>query len=241
MNRFQERKVDSLRDVSLEWDFQPGADASLLIRMGGTHVLCGISVEEKVPPFLKDTGKGWITAEYGMLPCATDSRYRREIGGRSGRTYEIQRLIGRSLRMMVDLTSIGERTLRVDCDVLNADGGTRTASITGAALALRHVLQRLVEKGQLAEMPELLPVAAISVGIIDGVACLDLDYSEDSRADVDANFVMSGDGRWVEIQSTAEGQPFSSEDFLAMTTLAEKGIKELFELWEQSSNLPEEQ
>lgn len=231
MSREHNRKEDSLRDVSLEWDFQPGADASLLIRMGGTHVICGISVEEKVPPFLKDTGKGWITAEYGMLPCATNSRYRREIGGRSGRTSEIQRLIGRSLRMMVDLSTIGERTLRVDCDVLNADGGTRTASITGGALALRHALQKLVSDGKLAEMPKILPVAAISVGIIDGEACLDLDYSEDSRAEVDANFVMSGDGRWIEIQSTAEGTPFSSESFMAMTTLAEKGIQELFDLW----------
>ena len=133
--------------------------------------------------------------------------------------------------MMVDLTTIGERTLRVDCDVLNADGGTRTASITGGALALRYALQKLVDNGKLAEMPKLLPVAAISVGIIDGKACLDLDYSEDSRAEVDANFVMSGDGRWIEIQSTAEGKPFSSESFMAMTTLAEKGIQELFELW----------
>ena len=232
MTRSESRSADSLRDVSLVWDFQPGADASLLIRMGGTHVICGVSVEEKVPPFLKDSGKGWITAEYGMLPCATSSRYKREVvGGRSGRTYEIQRLIGRSLRMMVDLSQIGERTLRIDCDVLNADGGTRTASITGGALALRHALQKLVANGKLAEMPEILPVAAISVGIVDGKACLDLDYSEDSRAEVDANFVMSGDGRWIEIQSTAEGSPFSSEAFLSMTSLAEKGINELFELW----------
>ena len=232
MNRFQNRTTDSLRDVSLEWDFQPGADASLLIRMGGTHVICGVSVEEKVPPFLKDTGKGWITAEYGMLPCATSSRYKREVvGGRSGRTYEIQRLIGRSLRMMVDLSTIGERTLRVDCDVLNADGGTRTASITGGALVLRLALQKLVADGKLQEMPKLLPVAAISVGVIHGTPCLDLDYGEDSSAEVDANFVMSGDGRWIEIQSTAEGTPFSSEDFQAMTALAEKGIMELFELW----------
>ncbi len=231
MNRSHNRSTDSLRDVSLQWDFQPGAAASLLIRMGGTHVLCGVSVEEKVPSFLKDSGRGWITAEYGMLPCATNSRYRREIGGRSGRTYEIQRLIGRSLRMMVDLKRIGERTLRVDCDVLNADGGTRTASITGGALALRLCLQRLVEQGKLEEMPGLLPVAAISVGIVEGEACLDLDYTEDSSAEVDANFVMSGDGRWIEIQSTAEGKPFSPEAFLSMTHLAEKGIKELFKLW----------
>jgi ribonuclease PH len=232
MKRSEDRSTDSLRDVSLEWDFQPGADASLLIRMGGTHVLCGVSVEEKVPPFLKGTGKGWITAEYGMLPCATNSRYKREVvGGRSGRTYEIQRLIGRSLRMMVDLSTIGERTFRIDCDVLNADGGTRTASITGGALALRAAFRKLVENKKLAKMPEVLPVAAISVGIVDGSACLDLDYNEDSNAEVDANFVMSGDGRWIEIQSTAEGKPFSSEDFHKMTTLAEKGINELFQLW----------
>ncbi|MBU1233118.1 MAG: ribonuclease PH [Proteobacteria bacterium] len=233
MKRSQNRSSDSLREISLEWGFQPGADASLLIRMGGTHVLCGVSIEENVPPFLKDTGKGWITAEYGMLPCATSSRYKREsVGGRSGRTSEIQRLIGRSLRMMVDLSQIGERTLRVDCDVLNADGGTRTASITGGALALRLALQKMVADGRLQKMPEILPVAAISVGVIEGEPSLDLDYSEDSRAEVDANFVMSGDGRWIEIQSTAEGTPFTGEDFQAMTTLAEKGIRELFELWQ---------
>jgi ribonuclease PH len=232
MKRSENRNRDSLRKISLEWDFQPGAYASLLIRMGGTHVLCGVSVEENVPPFLKDTGKGWITAEYGMLPCATNSRYKREVvGGRSGRTYEIQRLIGRSLRKMVDLSAIGERTLRIDCDVLNADGGTRTASITGAALALRAALAKLVDEKKLAIMPEILPIAAISVGMIEGKACLDLDYNEDSSAEVDANFVMTDDGRWVEIQSTAEGKPFSSNDFAAMSTLAEKGISELFQLW----------
>ncbi len=232
MKRSEDRTNDSLRKVSLEWDFQPGADASLLIRMGGTHVLCGVSIEEKVPPFLKGTGKGWITAEYGMLPCATNSRYKREVvGGRSGRTYEIQRLVGRSLRMMVDLSTIGERTLRIDCDVLNADGGTRTASITGGALALRAALQKLVDNKKLEKLPKIMPVAAISVGIIEDNACLDLDYAEDSNAAVDANFVMSGDGRWIEIQSTAEGAPFSSEEFLEMTTLAEKGIKELFHFW----------
>jgi len=233
MKRSEDRTNDSLRKVSLEWDFQPGADASLLIRMGGTHVLCGVSIEEKVPPFLKGTGKGWITAEYGMLPCATNSRYKREVvGGRSGRTYEIQRLIGRSLRMMVDLSTIGERTLRIDCDVLNADGGTRTASITGGALALQAALTKLVAEKKLETMPTIMPVAAISVGMIEGKACLDLDYREDSSAEVDANFVMSGDGRWIEIQSTAEGKPFSSENFAEMSTLAEKGINELFQLWE---------
>lgn len=230
--RANNRTADSIRPVSIERDFQPNADASILIKQGNTHVICGVSVEEKVPPFLLGSGKGWITAEYGMLPCATSSRYRREgAGNRSGRTSEIQRLIGRSLRMMVDLETIGERTLRVDCDVLNADGGTRTASITGAAIAVRNALGELVRKGALESMPTLLPVAAVSVGIVNGMPLLDLDYNEDSSADADANFVMSMDNRWVEIQSTAEGEPFSQESFAAMSELARKGIQELFDLW----------
>jgi len=229
--RKDNRSPESLRSVSIEKGVQFQADASVLIRMGNTHVICGVSIEEKVPPFLKGSGQGWITAEYGMLPCATDSRYRREINGRSGRTMEIQRLIGRSLRMMVDLTALGERTLRVDCDVLNADGGTRTASITGGALAVRDALGKLADEGKLARIPEIMPVAAISAGIKDGVPLLDLDYLEDSSAETDANFVMSADGRWIEIQSTAEGKPFNDESFLAMMTLARKGINELFELW----------
>lgn len=229
--RLNDRAADSLRPVTIERNIQPQAAASILIKMGNTHVLCGVSVEEKVPPFLEGTGQGWITAEYGMLPCATSSRYRREVSGRSGRTYEIQRLIGRSLRMMLDLSSLGERTLRVDCDVINADGGTRTASITGAAIAVRNALGALAAEGRISNMPDLLPVAAISVGLVDGEAFLDLDYEEDSQADADANFVMTGDGRWVEIQSTAEGVPFTTEDFAKMTKLAEKGIQELFDLW----------
>ena len=230
--RSDNRTSDSLRPVSIERDFQPQADASILIRMGNTHVICAVSIEESVPPFLKDSGQGWITAEYGMLPCATSSRSRREsVAGRSGRTHEIQRLIGRSLRMMVDLKTIGERTLRVDCDVLNADGGTRTASITGAALAVRNVLGRLVVEGKLAKMPAILPVAAVSAGIVGGLARLDLDYAEDSQAEVDANFVMAGDGRWIEIQSTAEDTPFSNDAFQALSELARKGIQELFDLW----------
>ncbi len=230
--RENNREASGLRPVSIERDIQPGADASVLIRMGNTHVICAITVEEKVPPFLKDSGQGWITAEYGMLPCSTSSRYRREaVSGRSGRTYEIQRLIGRSLRMMVDLETLGERTFRVDCDVINADGGTRTASITGAAIALRNALGKLVVEGKLEKMPELMPVAAISVGIVKGEALLDLEYGEDSQAEADANFVMTGDGNWVEVQSTAEGKPFSHEAFLEMAELARKGIKELFDLW----------
>jgi len=232
--RNHNRAPESIRPVSIERGVQFQAYASVLIRMGNTHVICGVSVEEKVPPFLRDTGQGWITAEYGMLPCATDSRYRRETHGNSGRTMEIQRLIGRSLRMMVDLKTIGERTLRVDCDVLNADGGTRTASITGAALAVKDALQKLVAEGRLEKMVDIQPVAAISAGIRDGIPLLDLDYSEDSSAEVDANFVMAENGNWIEIQSTAEGKPFSDESFLAMKLLAKKGISELFELWEET-------
>lgn len=234
--RSNNREPDSLRPITIERGLQPQADGSVLIRMGNTHVICGVSVEEKVPPFLKDTGQGWITAEYGMLPCATNSRYRRETNGQSGRTMEIQRLIGRSLRMMVDLATIGERTIRVDCDVLNADGGTRTAAITGGALALRDALQKLVAEGRLETLPNIMPVAAISAGILNGEAILDLDYHEDSSAETDANFVMAGDGRWIEIQATAEGQPFADEAYLAMAKHAKKGIEELFLLWRKEDN-----
>lgn len=229
--RYESRASDSLRPVVLERGVQLNADASILIKMGNTHVICGVTVEKDVPPFLRGTGKGWITAEYGMLPCATGSRYRRETNGRSGRTMEIQRLIGRSLRMMVDLDTLGEVTLRVDCDVLNADGGTRTASITGGALAVRDALHKAFKEGRIAQLPVIMPVAAISVGIKGGVALLDLDYLEDSSADADANFVVAGDGRWIEVQSTAEGVPFSNEQFIAMAELAQKGTRELFELW----------
>jgi len=231
--RNEERGRDALRPVIIERGFQPHAFASVLISMGGTQVSCAVTYENAPQPFLKGTGQGWITAEYGMLPCSTNSRMQREAAkGRSGRTYEIQRLIGRSLRTMFDLQQLGEITLRVDCDVLKADGGTRTASITGAAIALRDAVSRLQRQGELAAIPALLPVAAVSVGIVDGVALLDLDYAEDSRAEVDANFVMTGDGRWVEAQCTAEGNPFSPEQFAEMAVLARKGIDELFGLWE---------
>jgi len=231
MERSFNRGVDQLRPVAIERGLQLNADASVLIKMGNTHVICGLTIEERVPPFLEGKEQGWITAEYGMLPCATNGRYRRETNGRSGRTYEIQRLIGRSLRMMVDLTAIGERTLRVDCDVLNADGGTRTAAITGGALAVRDGLRKLVEEGRLETMPEIQPVAAVSAGIVDGMPVLDLDYSEDSRAETDANFVMAGDGRWIEIQGTAEGVPFAEEEFVKVMGIARKGINELFAQW----------
>ncbi len=230
--RANDRAANDLRPVSIERNFQPNADGSILIKMGNTHVLCAVTIEEKVPPFLENSGKGWITAEYGMLPCSTNSRSRREaVSGRGGRTYEIQRLIGRSLRMMVDLQTIGERTLRVDCDVLNADGGTRTASITGAAIAVRNAIGAMAADGRIEKMPDMLPIAAVSVGIVDGIPLLDLDYKEDSSAEADANFVMTADGRWVEIQSTAEGVPYSTEAFDKMVNLARKGIKELFDHW----------
>ncbi len=230
--RANNRTKEQLRPFSIEKNYQPNAYASVLIKTGNTHVICGVTVEEKVPPFLKDTGQGWITAEYGILPCATQGRYKREVHGRAGRTYEIQRLIGRSLRMMVDLGSLGERTLRIDCDVLNADGGTRTASITGAAIALHDALLRLVREGFLSSMPEIQPVAAVSVGIVNNEVYLDLDYSEDSNADADGNFVMSRQGEWIEIQSTAEGRPVKHEAFMDMLRLAADGIEQLFTLWD---------
>ena len=225
--RKNNRKNNELRPVTIERGFQPQADGSVLIKMGNTHVLCAITVEESVPSFLKDTGRGWITAEYGMLPCSTNSRMKREaVRGRSGRTYEIQRLIGRSLRMMVDLEKLGERTLRVDCDVLNADGGTRTASITGAAMALGNVVDNLQDKGIMNKV-DLLPLAAVSCGIVNGEALLDLDYSEDSTAEADANFVMTGDGRIIEAQCTAEGRPLARAEFDRLTDLARRGIEQL--------------
>ncbi|MFC1826727.1 ribonuclease PH, partial [Thermodesulfobacteriota bacterium] len=191
------------------------------------------TVEESVPRFLENSDQGWITAEYGMLPWSTNTRSQREAArGRSGRTYEVQRLIGRSLRMMVNLNTLGSRTIRVDCDVIRADGGTRTAAITGAALAVRDVINGLHDEEKLAELPVLKPIAAISAGIVDGHALLDLDYGEDSQAEVDANFVMCKDGRFVEIQSTAEGKPFSRQDFDKLSDLASHGITQLLALWD---------
>ena len=233
-NRANGRREDELRPVSLEWDFQPASDSSVLIKMGNTHVVCAVTVENSVPPFLKDTGQGWITAEYGMLPCSASSRMNREAArGRSGRTYEIQRLIGRSLRMMVDLKLLGERTFRVDCDVIRADGGTRTAAITGAALAIRAALAKLQAAGDLSTIP-ILPVAAISAGMVDGRPLLDLDYGEDSGAEVDGNFVMTGNGRFIEIQCTAEGHPLSADEYSALSGLAAKGVNQLFTLWQET-------
>jgi ribonuclease PH len=226
------RQDNELRPVSLERGFLPHAAASLLIRMGNTHVVCAASVEESVPRFLEESGQGWITAEYGMLPWATHTRGQREAArGRSGRTYEVQRLIGRSLRMMVDLTSLGPRTIRLDCDVIRADGGTRTAAITGAALVVRDVIHSLHRNGRLEELPLVTPLAAVSAGMVDGRAVLDLDYEEDSRAETDANFVMCEDGRFVEVQCSAERAPFSREALARLSQLTHDGIQQLLSLW----------
>lgn len=232
--RHDNRAADALRSFSVEHDIQPQAYASLLIKTGKTHVICGVSLENQVPPFLEGSGKGWITAEYSVLPCATSSRYRREIGAQSGRSLEIQRLIGRSLRMMVDLHRLAGYTLRVDCDVLNADGGTRTASITGAALAVGKALDRMADEKKIEAGLEVLPLAAVSVGIVDGEVLLDLDYQEDSGADGDGNFVMAGDN-WIEIQATAEGRVITDQQFELMQRYARKGIGELFGLWPAGS------
>ena len=233
--RSNSRANDTLRPYSVERGIQPQAHASLVMRTGNTQVICTVSLEKGVPPFLEDSGQGWITAEYGMLPGATSTRNRRETGARAGRSMEIQRLIGRCLRMMVDLRALEHYTLRVDCDVLNADGGTRTAAITGAALAVRDAIIRMTDDGLLEESVDMLPVAAISVGIVDGQVMLDLDYGEDSQADADGNFVMAGDDRWIEIQTTAESQPISDAQFEQMQIHARAGIRELLKLWQSDA------
>ena len=227
--RPSERASDVLRPILLETGVNRYAEGSCLARFGDTHVLCTASLEEKVPPFLRNSGNGWVTAEYGMLPRATATRTDREAsrGRQSGRTQEIQRLIGRSLRAVTDLKALGERQIRIDCDVLQADGGTRTAAITGSYVALHLALRKLVEGKALAALPLSDAVAAISCGIPDGAAVLDLDYAEDSTAQADANFVLTGTGGIVEIQATAEKSPFDEGRFGRMLELARKGIAEL--------------
>ncbi len=223
------RAPDQMRSVSLETGFTPYAEGSCLVRFGDTHVLCNATVEDRVPPFLRNTGRGWVTAEYGMLPRSTHTRTDREAarGKQSGRTQEIQRLIGRSLRAVTSLESLGERQIRLDCDVIQADGGTRTASITGAWVALKIATAGLVRSGVLAADPVSGSVAAISCGLFEGTPVLDLDYAEDSNADADANFVLTGAGGIVEIQGTAEKDPFSEEAFVSLMELAKKGVGEL--------------
>ncbi len=223
------RTPDQLRAVVFEPNATRHAEGSCLVKFGHTHVLCTASVDEKVPPFLRGGGKGWVTAEYGMLPRSTHTRTDREAakGRQSGRTHEIQRLIGRSLRAVTDLPAMGERQIKIDCDVLQADGGTRTASISGAYVALHLAFRKLVETGVLKSIPLVDHVAAVSCGIRGDEALLDLDYIEDSSAQADGNFVLTGQGGIVEIQGTAEDRPFSRTQFEALLSLAEKGIAEI--------------
>ncbi len=226
------RAANQLRPILLEPGFNRYAEGSCMARFGDTHVLCTASVEERVPPFLRNTGSGWVTAEYGMLPRSTHERTDREAarGRQSGRTQEIQRLIGRSLRAVTDLKALGERQLRIDCDVIQADGGTRTAAITGGWVALSLAMIRLVRDGKLGANPLKDAVAAVSCGICQGEPWLDLDYAEDSAAETDANFVLTGTGGIVEIQGTAEVAPFTADQFQAMLTLAGGGVRQLIEL-----------
>lgn len=225
------RAPDQLRDVTLEVGVSRYAEGSCLARFGQTHVLCTASVEQGVPGWLKGQGRGWVTGEYGMLPRATHTRGRREAaqGKQSGRTQEIQRLIGRSLRSVVDLKLLGDRTITLDCDVIQADGGTRTAAITGAWVAMARACKYLVEEKVIKESPITGQVAAISCGVFDGAPVLDIDYAEDSSAEVDANFILSGDGRMIELQATGEKRPFSDEEFSELMRLAKLGCGILFE------------
>ncbi|MDO5680938.1 MAG: ribonuclease PH [Pelistega sp.] len=223
------REANGLREIKIIRGYTLYAEGSVLIQMGNTHVLCTASVLDKVPPFLKGAGQGWVTAEYGMLPRSTHTRSDREAarGKQSGRTQEIQRLIGRSLRAVIDMEKLGERTIQIDCDVIQADGGTRCASITGAWVAMADAISKLLAEGKLTENPLKDRVAAISVGMYKGMPVLDLDYAEDSDCDADMNIVMTGSGQFVELQGTAEGQTFSRTDLDALMRLAEKGIVEL--------------
>jgi ribonuclease PH len=230
--RPSKRALDEMRKVSFERGIARYAEGSCLVRFGETHVLCAASLEDKPPPWLRGQGRGWVTAEYAMLPRATSTRTRREsVSGKvSGRTQEIQRLIGRSLRAVVDLPKLGERQITVDCDVLQADGGTRTASITGAYLALRDCLAWMAQRSILKDIPLKDHVAAVSCGVYQGETVLDLDYAEDSAAETDANFVVTGSGGLVEVQGSAEGAPFSEAQLLGMLGLARKGVGELVKL-----------
>ncbi len=234
--RIDGRNSNDLRPVQMTPDFIPHAEGSVLIEVGRTRVICTASVEESVPLFMRGENKGWITAEYSMLPRATESRTPREtsLGRKSGRSQEIQRLIGRSLRTATDLDLLGERTIWVDCDVIEADGGTRTASITGAFVAMVQAMDKLVDKGALEALPIRSKLAAVSVGIVDGVPMLDLNYEEDSSADVDLNVVMTDQREFVELQGTAERQPFSRTLLDALLSLAESGISQLIDMQQQA-------
>ena len=234
--RIDGRSADQLRPIRIIRDFIPTAEGSVLIEVGRTRVICTASIEETVPSFMKNSGRGWITSEYAMIPRATNTRTVREssTGKRSGRSLEIQRLIGRSLRTGVDLDKMGERTIWIDCDVIEADGGTRTASITGAFIALKLAVNALITAGKLTRDPLRSHIAAVSVGVVGGAPMLDLNYSEDSTADVDFNLVMTERGEFVEIQGTAERNPFSGEVLSELLRLGKKGILELIEIQRQA-------
>ena len=226
------RAPDELRPIRITPDFLPYAEGSVLIEMGNTRVACAATLEDRVPPFLRNTGQGWVTAEYAMLPRATQTRTARETGrgGPSGRTHEIQRLIGRSLRAVSDMKSFGERTFTIDCDVLQADGGTRTAAITGAYVAFALATKRVIKSGRLSRQILTNSVAAVSVGIVNNTPLLDLKYDEDSRAEVDMNIVCTGDGKFIEVQGTAEREPFSRSQMNDLLALAEKGIASIVQV-----------
>jgi ribonuclease PH len=230
MTRRDGRRPEDLRPIRLTRNFVKHAEGAVLVEVGETRVICTASVEERVPPFLRGAGQGWVTAEYGMLPRATTTRTAREAGRTGGRTHEIQRLVGRSLRAVVEMAKLGERTITVDCDVIQADGGTRTAAITGGFLALADCLHGLHTGGRLLQEPLRDRVAATSVGLVAGTPLLDLDYSEDSTAEVDMNVVMTGAGRFVEVQGTAEQTPFDVAQLDALLSLARRGIERLVEL-----------
>ena len=232
MKRSDSREAGQLRETHITPSFTMHAEGSVLIEAGRTRVICTASIEERVPPFLRNTGKGWVTAEYGMLPRATSTRTQREAaaGKVGGRTQEIQRLIGRSLRSITRLPELGERTIWIDCDVIQADGGTRTASITGGFVALALALQHMKQRGMIRTIPLSDYVAAISVGVVAGTPMLDLAYEEDSQADVDMNVVKTGDGRFIEVQGTAEGPPFERSELDALLGLADSGIQQLIEI-----------
>ena len=229
MERMGGRAPDRLREIRITGDYLQFAQASVIIEMGFTKLVCAATVEVKVPPFLKGTGRGWVTSEYAMLPASTPKRVPREsaLGRVGGRTHEIQRLIGRSLRAVTDLQGFGERTVTVDCDVIQADGGTRTAAITGGFIALVSLLRSLRERGLIDRLPVRDYVSAVSVGMVDGILLLDLDYREDSQAEVDMNIVMTGSGQFIEIQGTAEKEPFDRQQLSALTDLAAGGIGDL--------------
>ncbi len=232
------RKLDELRNVSIETNITMHAEGSCIIKMGDTHIICTATIEDRVPPFIKGSGLGWVTAEYGMLPRSTGSRMRREAasGKQGGRTVEIQRLIGRSLRAGVDRLALGERQITIDCDVIQADGGTRCASITGGWLALRLAVDKLLDSGTISTDPLISPVAAVSCGIYAGQPVLDLDYSEDSEAGVDGNFIMLESGNMIETQISAEGATYTRDELNSLINLAEKGASELFDIQKASRN-----